>query len=155
MEKTLTVDEALVWETLKSNKYLNLNVINTEYNLSCRIDKFWIGGRLDAFMNEGDNYFILDYKTGNIPKNAEQDFQTIVYLLCADKFLKHKQIDYKSIQFVYLGLKNSTEISILLDDKLKEQYEQKIFDICEKIDLAIKFYRFFRRLEIIARIVKL
>lgn len=137
MEKVLTADENIAWETLKTNKYLNLNVLNTEYNLSCKIDNYWIGGRLDAFMNDGNNYFILDYKTGNIPKNAEQDFQTIVYLLCADKFLKQKKIDNKSLQFVYLGLKNDIEKSILLDNELKKQYEEKIVAICKKIDLAI------------------
>ena len=111
-------------------------MFNTEYNLSCKIGKYWIGGRLDAFMSSDENYFILDYKTGNIPPNAEQDFQTIVYLLCASKWLSNKG-GYKSLKFVYIGLKNDIEKEILLSEALKKQYEAKIIFTCEKINLAV------------------
>lgn len=136
MEKTLTKDEKNTWESLKNNKYFNFNVVNTEYNLSCKIDKYWVGGRLDALMSNQKNYVILDYKTGNIPPNAEWDFQTIVYLLCADKFLR-KNNDYDSLKFVYLGLKNDAEKEIILSEDLKSEYEQKIIQTCKNIDFAI------------------
>lgn len=150
MEKTLNPDEKATWELLKSSKYFALNVVNTEYNLSCKIDKYWIGGRLDAFMSDESginpsNYFILDYKTGKIPPNARQDFQTIVYLLCADRFLKNKYKDengYESLKFVYLGLKNDVEEEILLTDELKKQYEEKIILMCEKINFSISSHVF-------------
>lgn len=137
MERTLNPDEKTTWETLKASKYFELKMLETEYTLSCKIGENWVGGRLDAFMTDGENYFILDYKTGNIPQNAEEDFQTIVYLLCADKFLRHKKIDYKSIQFVYLGLKKEEEKSILLGENTKKHYEEKINSACEKINLAV------------------
>lgn len=136
MEKVLTADEKIAWESLKSNKYFKMNVLNTEYNLSCKIDKYWIGGRLDAFMFDGKDYFILDYKTGYLPQNAEQDFQTIVYLLCTDKFL-NKKSSYNSLRFVYIGLKEGKEKEILLSKDLKEQYEERIVSACKKIDLAV------------------
>lgn len=166
MEKILTSDEKIVWENLKSNKYFKLNVLNTEYNLSCKIDKYWIGGRLDAFVSEAtkseqkrgedakrrrcvdeanhastplrllSSYYILDYKTGYLPPSAEQDFQTIVYLLCADKFLIKKG-GYNSLKFVYLGLKEGKEKEILLTQNLKKQYEEKIVSTCKKIDFAL------------------
>ena len=136
MEKTLNTDEKIAWEKLKLNKYFKLNVVNTEYNLSCKIGKYWVGGRLDAFMMDEKNYFILDYKTGNIPENAEQDFQTIVYLLCADKLL-NKKGGYDLLEFVYLGLKNDVEKEILLTQDLKKQYEDNIKQVCEKIDFAL------------------
>lgn len=138
MEKVLTPDEKIAWESLKSSKYFKLNVLNTEYNLSCKIGKYWVGGRLDAFMCDEplSNYFILDYKTGNIPSNAEQDFQTIVYLLCADKFL-HAKGGYKALKFIYIGLKNDIEKEILLTEDIKKQYEEKIISTCEKIDFAV------------------
>lgn len=152
MEKTLTPDEKIAWDALKSNKYFKLKMLNTEYNLSCKIDKYWVGGRLDAFMQncpppqpspsggEGAcsplDYFILDYKTGNIPQNAEQDFQTIVYLLCADKFLAKKG-GYKSLKFIYIGLKNNVEKEILLEDYSKKQMIEKIISTCGQIDFAV------------------
>lgn len=136
MEKVLTPDEKIAWELLKSNKYFKLNVLNTEYNLSCKVDKYWIGGRLDAFLEDYKNYFILDYKTGNIPSNPEQDFQTIVYLLCADKYL-NKKGGYKTLKFLYLGLKNDNQKEISFNESLKKQYEEKIISICKTIDFAL------------------
>lgn len=136
MEKTLTVDKKLAWEALKKSEYFKLNVFNTEYNLSCKVDKYWIGGRLDALMNKEKDYFILDYKTGYLPPNAEQDFQTIVYLLAADRFLNRKG-GYNSLKFIYLGLKESKEKEIILTPELKKQYEEKIIETCKKIDFAV------------------
>ena len=167
MEKVLTPDEKMAWESLKSNKYFKLQAVNTEYNLSCKVDKYWVGGRLDALMTgeekakskkEKDNaepftlspYIILDYKTGNIPPNAEQDFQTIVYLLCADKFLQKKG-GYESLSFVYLGLKNNIEKEILLNQTLKKQYEEKIVSVCEKINFALSSNIFARNKEACTR----
>lgn len=136
MEKVLTADEKITWESLKSNKYFKLNVHNTEYNLSCKIDKYWIGGRFDALVFNDKNYIILDYKTGYLPKDAEQDFQTITYLLCGGKYLQAKG-GYDSLEFVYLGLKNNVEKKILFTDDLKKQYEEKIVQTCKRIDLAV------------------
>lgn len=163
MEKVLTADEKIIWEALKSNKYFKLNVFNTEYNLSCKVDKYWIGGRLDALVYEAkcqlqdterrqegkkaggqashlspltSHYYILDYKTGYLPKDAEQDFQTIIYLLCADKFLKSKN-SYSSLRFIYLGLKEGKEKEIVLNEDLKKQYEDRIIQTCKKIELAL------------------
>lgn len=163
MEKILSMDEKLAWEALKKSEYFKLNVFNTEYNLSCKVDKYWIGGRLDALMYDKNeercedakmrrcvadleknnhastplhilsSYYILDYKTGKIPARAELDFQTIVYLLAADKFLARKG-GYNSLKFVYLGLKESKEKEIILTPELKKQYEEKIIETCKKID---------------------
>lgn len=176
LEAALNEEEKVIWQKLKNNKYFQLKVINTEYNLSCKIDKYWIGGRLDAFVYDNNqsqtrhaelvsasnrltmpersrnefgmttgvdnfniilnNYYILDYKTGNIPSNPEQDFQTIVYLLCAEKLLKQKG-GYSSLEFVYLGLKENKEFEIELNDELKKQYEERTTSICDKINFSI------------------
>lgn len=136
MEKVLSPEEKTAWNLLKSSKYFKFNVLNTEYNLSCKVDKYWIGGRLDAFVSDGKNYFILDYKTGKIPANALNDYQTIIYLLCADKYLARKG-GYASLKFVYIGLKDDTEKEILFDEKLKNEYEQKIAETCKKVDFAV------------------
>ncbi|MDD3420580.1 MAG: PD-(D/E)XK nuclease family protein, partial [Candidatus Gastranaerophilales bacterium] len=139
-----TVDEKKIWEELKNNKYFKLKPLNTEYNLSCKVGKYWVGGRLDAFMAEEQNeegkhsgkFVILDYKTGQIPQNPQEDFQTIVYLLCADRYLTKKD-GYNSLKFVYLGLKNNQEAEIELSEKLKNKYEEKTVSICKNIDFAL------------------
>lgn len=136
MEKILSSDEKTTWESLKNSKYFNLEVVDTEYNLSCKVDKYWVGGRLDALVKDGKDYIILDYKTGQIPKNAEYDFQTIVYLLCTDKFLTSHG-DYNSLKFIYLGLKNNNEKEILLTEELKKEYQEKIRETCKKIEFAV------------------
>lgn len=136
MEKTLNPDEKSTWEALKANKYFKLQVINTEYSLTCKVDKYWINGRLDALVMDKKDYIILDYKTGQIPQNAQDDFQTVVYLLCADKLIAKKG-GYDSLKFIYLGLKNDVEKEIILNDNLKKLYEEKITDTCKKIDFAI------------------
>ena len=136
MLDTLDEEEYNIWCALKENKFFNMETVKTEYNLTCRIKNFWIGGRLDAIVKNDSNYLILDYKTGNIPQNAENDFQTIVYLLCADK-LYQKKGGYESLRFVYIGLKKGVEKEIMLDDINKKSFENKIISICEKITNAV------------------
>lgn len=129
LETALTADGKNVWESLKANTYFQKSYVNSEYNLSCKIDDFWIGGRLDAFMKENKDYYILDYKTGSIPKSPEKDYQTMVYLLCADKFLK----DYNSLSFIYIDLKNNQNYAVNIDSNLKTEYENSIKKICKCI----------------------
>ena len=40
LEKALKTEEIPYWENLKNNKYFKMHVINTEYNLSCKIGWF-------------------------------------------------------------------------------------------------------------------
>ena len=80
----------------------------------------WIFGRLDAIVHDGDDYYILDYKTGTIPKNPERDYQTMIYLLCADKIIRDKN----SISFVYIDLKNNENKLIVFNEERKNIYEQ-------------------------------
>ncbi|HPT41645.1 MAG TPA: PD-(D/E)XK nuclease family protein, partial [Candidatus Gastranaerophilaceae bacterium] len=136
MEQTLTQAEKTDWEALKSNKYMSFEPVVTEHNLSCKIGDFWVGGRLDAIVKQGNDYFILDYKTGNIPQNPQNDFQTMVYLLAADKIFKQKNIPVNSITFVYIGLKQGEEKSILFKEDLKKTYEENLKEICKKIDFT-------------------
>lgn len=138
MEKVLTENEKQNWENLKTSKYFKYELINSEYNLSCKIGEYWVGGRLDAFVKNNKDYYILDYKTGQIPQNAQYDYQTMIYLLCADKFLKG---DYASLHFIYLGLKNGEEKEILLNKDLKKEYETKIVSICDEITKEIKIHK--------------
>ncbi len=138
LEQALNADEMQVWNTLKQNKFFQMTYVNSEYNLSCKIKDYWIGGRLDALMksttsgNLVENYYILDYKTGSIPQNPEYDYQTMVYLLCTSKLLKNS-IDKYNIKFVYIDLKNNQNCIIDFTPEKEIEYEKRIIETCEKI----------------------
>ncbi len=138
MEKALNSDEKPIWEQLKNNEFFQKRYINSEYNLSCKIGDYWIGGRLDALMKDEKNYYILDYKTGSIPKNPEYDYQTMVYLLCTLKLLENqtlKQVQNGAynIKFVYIDLKNNKNCVIDFSQEKEHEYEKKLIEICNKI----------------------
>ncbi len=129
MINALDDEEKPVWQKLSENEFFKKTYVNSEYNLSCKIGEFWVGGRLDALMRDGDDYFILDYKTGSIPKNPEVDFQTMVYLMCADKKLKN----YNLLKFVYIDLKNDQNTIIELTPERKNLYTKVLTEICKRI----------------------
>lgn len=127
MEKALNSEELKLWEILKQNEFFNKTYVNSEYNLSCKVGNYWISGRLDALMKDEKNYYILDYKTGSIPKNPEYDYQTITYLLCASKMYEN------NIKFIYIDLKNNQNSIIDFNSAKAKEYERRITDICDKI----------------------
>ncbi len=129
LEKSLSKEEQNIWETLKNNKFFQMEYVNSEYNVSCKIDEYWIGGRLDALVKDNENYYILDYKTGSIPKNPEYDFQTIVYLLCLNKKFKNY-----NIKFVYIDLKNNKNNIIEFDESKSSEYQNRIIQTCKTIE---------------------
>lgn len=131
LEEALTPQEFEVWRVLLENPFFQKECLKSEYQLSSKVSDFWIGGRLDAVVYDNDNYYILDYKTGSIPKTPEFDFQTMVYLLCIDKILKGK---YEKLCFVYINLKEKNNYVIEFTSQLKTEYEKRILEICTQID---------------------
>lgn len=129
LEKALDERNSKTWQTLKNNQYFKMEIFASEHSVSTKLGEFWIGGRIDAIVKNNENYYILDYKTGQIPENARYDYQTMVYLYCMDKKLKN----YKSLNFVYLGLKDNFEEKITLTKELKKEYEQRLSKACTKI----------------------
>ena len=128
MELALNEREKAIWEYLKGVKYFSYNCVNTEYNLSVKIGDYFFGGRLDALVKNEDTYYILDYKTGSAPKNAKYDFQTMIYLLAVRAFFKTD-----NVVFVYLDLKNKTDVRIELSPSLVQEYEKKLLEMVKKI----------------------
>ena len=129
MENSLSEREKLIWDYLKGINYFGFETINTEYNLMVKIGGYFFGGRLDALVKNSDKYYILDYKTGSAPQNAKYDFQTMIYLLAVREFFKTD-----NVTFVYLDLKNKTEVAIELTPDLIKEYEIKLIDIVRKIE---------------------
>ncbi len=125
LETDLNNEEKVLWERLKGNEYFQKTYVNSEYSLSCKIEDYWIGGRLDALVKDENFYYILDYKTGQIPKNPEYDYQTMVYLLCASKKFGD------NIKFVYIDLKNNN--NCIIDFNGTKDYEKLITEICKDI----------------------
>lgn len=136
---TLTTEENEIWQRLLNNEYFQKTYVNSEYNLTAKVDNFWIGGRLDAFVKSDDNYFILDYKTGFIPSDTEGDCQTMVYLLCADEILKKGWGNNYSLSFVYIDLKNNENNVILLDDTKRHRYQASLANKCKNIATTHNF----------------
>lgn len=137
LEKTLDKNELYTWEILKSNEYFQKTCLKSEYYLSCKINDFWIGGRLDALVQDENHFYILDYKTGSIPENPEYDWQTAVYLLAISKFLK----DTNAVFFIYIDLKNNLNYKIPLTKELELKYMEGITNICTKINRTNEFAR--------------
>lgn len=136
IETALDSEEFNTWQTLKENKFYNLDYYKSEFSLSVKLDnKYWIGGRIDAIVKNENDFYILDYKTGKIPQNPEYDPQTMIYLLCADEYLKN----YNKLSFVYINLKEKNNYVIEFNDKFKAQYKEKLSEICDKIYYDTKF----------------
>lgn len=131
IETALAPAEAEIWHTLLDNPFFQKDCLQSEYQLSCKIGEFWIGGRLDAVVHDYEQYYILDYKTGSVPKNPEYDYQTMIYLLSMDKLLNGK---YESLSFVYINLKEKNNYVIEFNDKLRLDYQERIINICDKIN---------------------
>ena len=136
---TLSSEEAQIWQRLLNNEYFQKNYINSEYNLTTRIGNHWIGGRLDAFMKSDNNYYILDYKTGAIPKNPEEDYQTMIYLICTHEILTKGWGSNFNLEFIYIDLKNNLNHVIKYNTEKKQTYIEKITHTCNNITTAKTF----------------
>ena len=75
------------------------------------------------------NRYVLDYKTGGAPKNYENDFQTMIYLLAVSDFFKTY-----SLKFVYLDLKNRTDKVVEFSEESAKKYTDRLKDYVTKIN---------------------
>lgn len=125
----LNDNEVMMWNNLKGCKYFSYSTQMVESTVACNVSGNWIGGRLDALVAKDEDYYILDYKTGEIPNNAKYNYQTIVYLMSCDKLISN----YKSLNFVYLNVRTGEEEIITFSDTLKQEYEDKLTNIINDI----------------------
>lgn len=125
----LNDNEVMMWNNLKGCKYFSYSTQMVESTVACNVSGNWIGGRLDALVAKDEDYYILDYKTGEIPNNAKYNYQTIVYLMSCDKLISN----YKSLNFVYLNVRTGEEEIITFSDTLNQEYEDKLTNIINDI----------------------
>ena len=137
--KDLNSEELATWHTLLNNPYFQKQYVNSEYNLNAKIGEFWVGGRLDAFMKSGNDFFILDYKTGSLPKNPQEDFQTMIYLVCCEKILTKGWGNNYSLAFVYIDLKNDKNHPVDFSTALGKYYEEKLIQTCTLVSSTKTF----------------
>lgn len=128
-ENVLTPKESELWSVLRSNDYLKYDVAGVEKGFSIRIKDVWYGGRMDAVVTDGENYYVLDYKTGSVNQDMTYDYQTMIYLLACDSLFD----GYKTLSFVYLDLKNNKEIKVVFNEQLKSEYIEKLDNTVKEI----------------------
>lgn len=128
LEQELTEQEKLLWEYLKETEYLKYEVVETEYNLTVKIGDFFFGGRLDAVVKNKDDYYILDYKTGKIPQNTTYDYQTMIYMLCVQKFFQTNEVN-----FIYMDLKHKLNAVVGFSEDLGLEFENRLKSVAENI----------------------
>lgn len=123
-----TIEKVLKLEIFKEKE----KFIKTEesFLVKCAGDKFsfYLTGRFDAIYKNNDSYTIFDWKSRNIPKDPQNELQSIVYLYCASEIFKSKNISIK-----YLSLETQELCEAKFDDK--DKYLNKIHGIVEKMPL--------------------
>jgi len=100
-ESVLDKNEALIFSKLKKSEILNFAIHSNEKFIEqpffikedLNNKPFYLTGRFDAVIKNGDKYTILDWKTNNIPKNPDSDIQTVVYFEAAKKLFKTENLD--------------------------------------------------------------
>ncbi len=93
---------------------------------------FYLTGRFDAILKDIDTTSdantqikIYDWKTQNLPKDPENDIQTIVYLYCASKLYKTQ-----NVSITYISLTKNESVGIPYNKDF--DYFKRIFDITRK-----------------------
>ncbi len=130
MENSLSKNESEMWVYLKSSRYFEYEVIGCEYNLFFKQGKIFLGGRLDALVKNGEEYYILDYKSGSVPKDPKYDYQTMIYILAVKEFFRTENIN-----FIYIDLRNKKEFSIKYTKELGNEYNKKLSETIRKVEL--------------------
>ena len=92
--------EKIIWNNLQNFlKDKKENFKYTEYPFLIKEELgekfYYLTGRIDAIYKENDFYTIYDWKTLNLPKNPQDDLQSVVYLYCASKIFDSENIKIK------------------------------------------------------------
>ena len=129
----LNESEQNIWKNLENIlQDKKDNFIHTEFPFLIKDElqgwNYYLTGRYDAIYKENNQYIIYDWKTLNLPKNPQDDLQSIVYLYCASKifntqnikmrYLSIEKLDFVDIEFESVQKYKNRIDSIIL--KLKE-----------------------------------
>lgn len=74
-------DVRFSWQKLMAHPITRLPVLGNEWGFHIPVNGQWVVGRVDRIARDGDAILVIDWKTGTgVPRNAEADWQTILYL---------------------------------------------------------------------------
>ena len=114
-----------IWQKFIESGILKENYIAVEQSFSIKekeVNEFFLNGRFDAILKEGDTYIIYDWKSENIPKDPENDIQTIVYMYSASKLFNTENIKIR-----YVSIKKLETCEVSYDNGMN--YKKMISDI--------------------------
>lgn len=131
LAQDLNEEEQIIWQNLQNIlKDKKENFIHTEYPFLIKDElkgwNYYLTGRYDAIYKENNQYIIYDWKTLNLPKNPQDDLQSIVYLYCASKIFKTENIKMR-----YLSIEKLDFIDINFESTQK--YKNRIDSIILKL----------------------
>lgn len=129
--KELNEEEQIIWNKLENLlKSKKSDFIQSEYPFLIKDElngwDYYLNGRYDAIYKKDEEYIIYDWKTLNIPKNPQDDLQSIVYLYCANKIFKTEKIKMR-----YLSIEKLNFVDIEFENA--EKYKARINSIISKL----------------------
>jgi hypothetical protein len=106
-------DIAAHFLALQNLDWACLPVIASEWGFSLNVKGFWLYGRIDRIASLGSQIHVIDWKTGtSIPKQADMDWQTRVYLYAvfeARTDLGLSITEAEQLSFTYVQVKLSED----------------------------------------------
>ena len=127
----LNEEEKLIWKNLENIlKDKKAGFLHTEYPFlvkdELKGESYYLTGRYDAIYKEDNKYIIYDWKTLNLPKNPQDDLQSVVYLYCASKIFNTQKVKMR-----YLSIEKLEFIDV--DFESCEKYKNRIDLIISKL----------------------
>ncbi len=148
--KNASDDIKQAWNVITSSNFLSANnVFLTEWQFNCSLKntEYWLSGRIDAVFYDGltSKYTIVDWKTGQtIPKNAEMNPQTILYLYSFFKAQNDLKISFKQDDLAFEYVKISECITtkrVNYSAKLENIYEDYLIATLQDIENELEYNR--------------
>lgn len=122
----LDAKERLIWNNLKTLLFEKReNFIKTEYPFLIKEDFYFLTGRFDAIYKDEEGFIIYDWKTLNLPREADSDLQSVVYLYALSKIyntekIKMRYLSIEKLEFLDVQFKNALEYKKRIDEIVKK-----------------------------------